>query len=269
MTFFQAFVLGVLQGATEFLPVSSSGHLVLVPWLLNWSASSLLFDTVVHLGTLVAVIIYFWADIIELFKGFWSSLRHRSLATPFERLPWLVILGAIPGAVLGYLLDDWFESLFGSPIIVSCLLLVTGVFLFVSDRLGRRERNMRQISVCDAVVMGLGQALAIAPGISRSGSTISAGLLSGLDRPTAARFSFIMGIPLIAGAAVFKISDAFSGAAMGESWGVLAVGFVAAALCGYFAIRWLLNLVQKHSIKGFAYYCWVAGIVGITVWLIR
>ncbi|MHB1293485.1 MAG: undecaprenyl-diphosphatase UppP [Anaerolineae bacterium] len=269
MSVLQAVVLGLLQGATEFIPVSSSGHLVLIPWLLGWEDPSLLFDVIVHLGTLCAVVVYFWADIVALLVGAWQSLRDRNLDTPAKRLPWLLVLATIPAAVLGYLIEDYVEQLFGAPQTVAILLLVTGGLLVASETLGRRVRSLEQIRISDAAAVGLAQAVAIIPGISRSGATMAMGLGRGLQRDAAARFSFLMSLPIIAGAAGSQILSAAETGFETLNPAPLAAGFVVAALSGYLAIRFLLNYVRAHSLRPFAYYCWIAGLILLVLTFVR
>ncbi|MCM8789129.1 MAG: undecaprenyl-diphosphate phosphatase, partial [Candidatus Omnitrophica bacterium] len=184
----ETIALSIVQGITEFIPVSSSGHLVLVPWLLGWGKPELVFDTTLHLGTMVAVLAYFWRDWREIGRGWVKSLilRDWSNATPEARLGWLIIIGTVPAAAMGLALEDFFENLFGSPAWVAALLLVTGAFLFLSERFSCRHRQMRALSLFEAALIGLAQGLAIAPGISRSGATIAMGLMLGLVREDAA-----------------------------------------------------------------------------------
>jgi len=269
MNLLQSLVLGILQGATEFLPVSSSGHLVLVPWLLGWSAPPLLYDIVVHLGTLSAVLIHFWQDVLAVLRGLFELLRSRRAETAEARLAWHLILGTIPGALLGFLLEDLFERVFAAPLAVSALLCVTAALLLISERLGRRERSVDAMRPVDALTMGLAQGMAIAPGISRSGATIAAGLLRGLDRTSAARFSFLMSVPIILGAGAFQVTKLLQGGSLTVSPGLLLAGFAAAAISGYVAIRWLLRLVRTHSLRPFAYYCLAAAALGIILSLAR
>jgi undecaprenyl-diphosphatase len=269
MSILQAILLGLLQGLTEFIPVSSSGHLVLVPWLLGWAAPGVAYDTVVHLGTLVAVVLYLRREIIALVRGGWGSLRTLKLETVEARLFWLLIVSAIPGGLMGYLWADFFERLFGSPRVVSLLLMVTGLLLFAGERLGRRSMTLEKMGLGQALVMGLAQGCAIAPGLSRSGATISAGLLCGLKREEAARFSFLMSIPIIAGAAaaqLLKVSSAGLGAPQALHLGL---GFVAALASGYMAVRFLLKHLQTHSLGAFSYYCWGIGLVGLALSFVR
>jgi len=263
VTLLHSILLGILQGATEFLPVSSSGHLVLVPWALGWSKPHLSFDAVVHLGTLVAVVIFYWGDIVTLAGAWLQSVRQRRIVTPEARLAWLIVVSAVPGAVLGCVLGDLFEMLFHSPLAVSLLLLVTGLVLFGSAYLARGANVVTDVRLRDAILIGFMQSFAIAPGISRSGMTIAAGLYSGLSRDAAARYSFLIGLPLIAGASLLTVADAVGAGVGPDGIMCLVVGFVAAALSGYLAIRVLLRVLTKHSLRPFAYYCWAAGALGL------
>jgi undecaprenyl-diphosphatase len=269
MDILQAIILGLLQGATEFIPVSSSGHLVLVPWLLGWDSPSLVFDTVVHWGTLLAVLAYFWRDWWRLITAWLRGLFRWQWRDPDARLMWLLIVGSIPAAVIGYLLESFFESLFGKPAWVSVFLLVTAGLLAFSERLGQRIRQIHDLRWSDALVIGLGQAAAIAPGISRSGTTMAAGLLRGLDRQAAARFSFLLATPVIFGAGLFKLLDLFDVPDPLAQIPRLVVGFVAAALSGYVCIWGLLRYLQRGKLYLFSIYCALAGSLCLIVALVR
>lgn len=258
MTPFQALFLGVLQGLTEFLPVSSSGHLVIVPWLLGWSQASLTFDTMVHWGTLLAVVIYFRREIVLYVRAAWESLRRRSLDVPHARVAWAIAVGSIPAALAGLLLESTFEALFQAPRKAAAFLLVTAALLVVSELIGRRTRGLESVGLLDGFLIGVGQALAITPGISRSGATIATGLARGLERDAAARFSFLLGLPIIFGAGLMQLKDVAAGSTP-ESTFTLAVGFLAAAISGYLAIHTLLRFVRRHSLYVFAVYCAVVG----------
>ena len=269
MNLFQALVLGVLQGATEFLPVSSSGHLVLLPWLLGWDSPSLAFDAVVHWGTALAVIVYFWRDWITIAQAVFRSLLDRSLADSQARLAWFIVLGTIPAALIGYLLNDFFESMFGRPAAAAGFLLVTAVILALSERLGRRERGLDTLTWRDALLVGLAQALAILPGISRSGSTIAAGLARGLRRKPAARFSFLLATPIILGAGLLQVLDLVQMGGWAGQAPALVVGFVAAGAVGLSCIHFLMRYLQHRRLYPFAVYCAVAGVVCLLVPLVR
>lgn len=268
MTLLRAIILGLIQGATEFIPVSSSGHLVLVPWLLGWEEPGLTFDTVLHLGTLVAVLAYFWRDWWRLITAWLRGLVRWRWDDPDARLAWLLVVGTIPAAVLGFTLEDFFESLFGQPAWVAFFLLVTAALLALSEWLGRRGRQIEELRWSDAVLIGLGQAAAIAPGISRSGATMSAGLFRGLERPAAARFSFLLSTPVILGAGAFKLLDLFSLPDPLAHAPVLVAGFLAAAISGYLCIWGLLRYLQRGRLYPFAIYCAVAGSVALAVALL-
>jgi undecaprenyl-diphosphatase len=269
MTVIEALLWGILQGLTEFLPVSSSGHLVLVPWLLGRGPSSMTFDILVHFGTLLAVLIYFRRDLLVLVRGAWHLLRHRRLATPEARLTWLVALSALPAGLVALLLRDFLEQLFGVPPVAAALLLVTGTIMFLAERLAAHQRDTASLSGPEAVVIGVAQSVALAPGISRSGVTISAGLTLGLRRPDAARFSFLMAIPVVLGATALEAFDLLKGVTPPESPLALGVGFVAALVSGYAAIALLLRHLQRHGLRPFAYYCWAMGLFGLAVYLLR
>jgi undecaprenyl-diphosphatase len=278
MDLLQAIILGLVQGATEFIPVSSSGHLVLVPWLLGWSEPGLVFNTIVHWGTLVAVLAYFWRDWWALITAWLRGLFRQGWRDPDaprpeqrdrdRRLMWLLIVGSVPAAAIGFLLEDFFESLFGKPAWVSIFLLVTAGLLALSERLGQRTREISDLGWLDALLIGLGQAAAIAPGISRSGSTMAAGLFRGLERAAAARFSFLLATPIIFGAGLFKLLDLFDAPDPLAQVPALAAGFVAAAVSGYLCIWGLLRYLQRGRLYIFAVYCALAGTLCLVVALV-
>ena len=266
MNFFQALILGLCQGLTEFIPVSSSAHLVLVPWLLGWGNPGLAFDTVLHLGTLVAILAVFWRDFISLAVAWARSIRQRSLAAPSSRTAWALVIGTVPAAVLGVAAADFFESLFNTPGWVAALLLVTGFLLLASERWASRSRALEEIGVHHALLIGLAQAFAIAPGLSRSGATISAGRFAGLSRTDAARFSFLLATPTIAGAGALQVYKLSKVGLSGQSVALLLAGFLAALISSYLIIRFLLSYLQRHSLLPFAVYCGVVGFLGLLVW---
>ena len=265
MSSIQAIVLGVLQGLTEFLPVSSSGHLVIVPWLLGWPTGSLVFDTMVHWGTLLAVFIYFRHEFVFYIRAALQSIRLRSLNVPGARVAWAIASGTIPGAMAGVLLEEQFEALFNAPRMAAGFLLVTAFLLVVSERIGRRTRSIEKVTLSDGLLIGFAQAFAITPGISRSGATIAAGLTRGLERDAAARYSFLLGTPLIFGAGLMQLKEVIRGTGASEPGMILALGFVAAAISGYLAIHSLLRFVRGHSLYPFAVYCAVFGLA-VLLW---
>jgi undecaprenyl-diphosphatase len=279
MNILQALILGIVQGATEFLPVSSSGHLVLVPWLLGWNdpgnawyldpgdGFQLSFDVVLHLGTACAILIYFWRDWLDLLRAIASAVQARSLADPKARLALLIILGTIPGALAGYFLDDVVENTFSRPIAAAGFLLVTSMLLAASEWIGRRDRDLVHLTWIDALLIGFGQALALFPGISRSGATISAGLARGIKRAPAARFSFLLATPIIFGAGSLKMLDLIQAGGILSHTPVLVVGFVTAGIIGYLCIHLLLRYLQDRRLYPFAVYCACAGIISAIVGL--
>jgi undecaprenyl-diphosphatase len=274
MSILQALILGLVQGATEFIPVSSSGHLVLVPWLLSWPSPSLAFDTTVHWGTLVAVVVYFWRPWRALVTAWVRGLVRWDWHDPMARLGWLLIIGTIPAAIIGYFLEDWFESLFSKPVWVSLFLLVTAGTLVLSEWLGSRSmaaggvRHLDSLNWPNALVIGLGQAAAIAPGISRSGVTMSLGLSGGLSRSVAATFSFLLSTPIILGAGVLQLTRLASEPGAIAQVPVLVAGFLAAAVTGYLSIWSLLRYLKRGRLYPFAVYCVCLGIFCLAVaWL--
>ncbi len=273
MSLIQALVLGLVQGATEFLPVSSSGHLVLVPWLLGWhdvGESNLAFDTLVHWGTLVAVLGYFWKDLWRILGAVWNGIRSRDLLGEADaRLGWFIVVGSIPAVLVGFFLNDWFERAFGNPMAAAWLLFGTAGLLFLSERAGRRYRGLDSMDWGDAIWVGLAQALAILPGISRSGSTISAALLRGMKREDAARYSFLLGVPAVLGAGAWQLIKLFQSGAISEQLGSLLVGFASSAVVGLLAIHLLLLFVRKRPLYLFGVYCVLFGGFSLIVYGMR
>lgn len=269
MSVFQAIVLGIVQGLTEFLPISSSAHLTLIPWALKWPEPGLLFDTVLHLGTLVAIVAYFWQDIRRILRAWFGSLRTRCIDNPDAHIAWLLIHGTIPAVLAGILLEDLVEQLLSTPSIVAAILILTGVLLFVSDRLGRKNRSLEQLKVGDAIAIGVAQACAILPGLSRSGATMAGGLVRGLARQDATRFSFLLALPITFGAAAQQIYKATRVGLSDAELLPMVLGALVALITGYLAIRLLLGYVRRHSLRPFAIYCWVVGIAGLVLAWVR
>ncbi len=269
MTFFQSLLLGIVQGFTEFLPVSSSAHLVLVPFILNWTldpTKAFIFDVLVQLGTLVAVIAYFWKDLVSIFKAVIAGIRSRKpFEDPESRLGWYVILATIPAGLGGLLLKSKVEAAFSRPVITAVLLFVTAIMLMLAEIFSRKERSLESFSLLDAVVMGFFQLLAIFPGISRSGATISGGLSRGLKREAAAKFSFLMSIPIMLAAGLLSVLDLVKVPDVGSFLPVLSVGFFAALGIGYLSIRWLLGFLKTRSLIPFAVYCAVVSVLTVFI----
>lgn len=253
MNIVQAMVLGLVQGLGEFLPISSSAHLILVPWLFGWPDQGLVFDIALHWGTLTAVLTYFWKDLWLLAKGFWNSLfkATRDLRNNFhQQMAWLLVIASIPGALVGKLLEEQAEHTFRNPLLIAATLSVFAMILFAADHFGHKRKKMEKIRWWEAVLIGCGQAFAIIPGVSRSGSTIAAGLALGFQRADAARFSFLLSVPIIFGAGLVNLRH------MGTCGdpAALAVGFMTSAVSGFLAIRYLLRYVVKHDFRIFVWY---------------
>jgi undecaprenyl-diphosphatase len=280
VTILQSIVLGIVQGATEFLPISSSAHLVLVPWALGWEfdpQSAFVFDVLVQLGTLLAVIAFFWRDLTNLVRSGVLGLWKRA---PFEddesRLAWLLLLASLPAAIAGIILKDLVAEAFDNPLAVSILLILNAGIMASAEWIhGLRSRsakvktrNIRALSgigVPDALIIGAMQALALFPGISRSGSTISGGLVRNLERSTAARFSFLMSVPIMLAAGAIALFELLEIPGAIKQIPGLLIGFLTAAVVGYLAIRWLLGYLAEHSMLIFVVYCTAIGLLGIVL----
>lgn len=269
MDIIQAIVLGVVQGAAEFIPISSSGHLVLVPWVLAWPNPGLAFDAVLHLGTLVAVLAVFRPDLLSLVRSWWQSVAQRKVENTAARLAWWIVVGTIPAMVMGLLWEEQVEALFHSPLHASALLLVTGLLLALAERLGRMEGEAKDLQWWQALLIGVAQSFAVAPGISRSGATIGTGLLLGLRRDAATRFSFLLSTPIILGAGLLQVRRLLELPNLDAALPPLLLGFLAASLSGYVCIRFLLNYVKERRLTVFAAYCWVVGLGSIALYLLR
>jgi undecaprenyl-diphosphatase len=277
-TIIQSIILGLVQGATEFIPVSSSAHLIIVPWLLGWTdpaLTSLPFDVALHLGTLAAVLAFFARDWIRLIRAFFQSILERRInPDPDRRLAWLLIIGTIPGAIAGFLFEGAIDDLFhkpGAPIAAIAMLVMAaiiagfGLILLLADRLARHTQGLEKLTLVQTLLIGFSQALAIFPGVSRSGATIASGLALGFKRDDAARFSFLLSAPIIAGAGAKSLWDVVSAAGEGvlsaNELILFPAGFLAAAISGWLCIRFLLNYLQKRNVNLFVFYRWGLGIL--------
>ena len=270
-TILQALVIGIVQGLTEFLPISSSAHLILLPKFLGWDdtfLNSAVFDVMLHLGTLVGMVFVLWPDLVRITKGALASIRYRSIdGDPDRRLGWLLLVSVIPAALLGAALESFFDTFFRSmPIAIAGLVLLGAGALWLGERHGRRQRSLRDLHLRDAVVVGAAQALALFPGISRSGITIAAGLFLGLERPAAARFGFLIGVPIIAGAGLWKLRSLAGGVVAFEPL-VLLAGVLGSAVAGFLAVTFLLRYLQNHSTAVFIAYRLILAVV-IVVWVL-
>lgn len=259
MTFLQAIILGIIQGLTEFLPISSSAHLVIAPYLLGWEipvSQAFVFDVLVQMGTLVAVIIYFWKDLIHIIRDWVYGVFHKApFGTPNARLGWYLILASIPAGLLGITIKSKVETVFNSPLLTAALLYGTAILLVIAEKIGKRVRSLNSLGWKDALWIGFFQAIAIFPGISRSGATISGGMTRDLDRPAATRFSFLMSIPIMLAAGLIGVLDMRKIPQATSFLPVMAVGFIVAGIVGYISIRWLLSYISRRSFYPFAIYC--------------
>ncbi len=246
---FQSIILGLVQGLGEFLPISSSGHLVITPWILNFSDPGLAFDVALHTGTLLAVLVYFWKDWKKIFMLAFLG-KEKENSDYDKNILWLLTVATIPGILAGVFLERAAETLFRNPLLIAFTLLFFGLLLFVFDKYSPKEKSIKNIKLSDAVVIGLSQALAIVPGVSRSGITITTALSRGFERVASARFSFLLATPIIFGATVYKLPELLQREITIEFW----VGVFVSALSGYLAIKYLIKFVEKVSYKIFFWY---------------
>ena len=270
MSELEALLLGIVQGLTEFLPISSSGHLILVPWLQDYTFLlehphfNKTFDVALHVGTLVAAIGYFRREVIGLIRGFLEVVARRAIETPVQRLSVAIAVGTIPAALAGGIGASFFEDTLGEPWMVALQLIFFGALLLYADRLPQR-RSLEGSTIRDGWYIGLAQVLALAPGTSRSGITITAARYLGLDRDSAARFSFLLLIPVVTGAALFKGASAIHEGLPSGVAGPMIVGTIAAAISGYLAIAFLLRLVRTASYAPFVYFRYAVGVIVLLV----
>jgi undecaprenyl-diphosphatase len=273
MTIIQSIILGIVQGLTEFLPISSSGHLVIIPYLFGWefnAREAFVFDVLVQVATLVAVFAYFWSDVTGILQATARGLLNRQpLADPQARLGWLLVLASLPAGLIGLALKSSVERAFDSPAAVGVFLLITAGLLLLAERVGRRERSLDILTWKDALWIGFAQALAIFPGISRSGATIAGGMTRDLQRPAAARFSFLMSIPVMLAAGLVAILELLIEYPNYPSLlPVFLPGFLAAAVTGYLSIRWLLAYLARRPLYVFSIYCAAIGTIVLILSLI-
>jgi undecaprenyl-diphosphatase len=274
MTILQAILLGVIQGLTEFLPISSSGHLVILPFFFNWNLPEkemFIFDVLVQLGTLVAVIFYFREDLVAILREFFKQLfKGTPFATHEARLGWLLIIATIPAGLAGLFFQDMVEQTFTSPLFAGIALLVTAILLFLGEQISQNIGDIKDITVFKALIMGLMQSLALFPGISRSGATISGGMLRHLKRESAGRFSFLMSIPIMLAAGALSTYQMVTEVPnLTQFLPVMVIGFLSATIVGYIAIRWLLRFLVNHSLIYFSVYCALLGGVTILIWTLK
>ncbi len=263
MTILQSILMGIIQGLTEFLPISSSAHLVLVPHLLNWQIpadQAFVFNVLVQVATLFAVIIYFWKDLVQIILGVLAGIITRK---PFEtssaRLGWYILLATLPAGIIGLLIKDVIEKAFSSPSATAGFLVVTAVLLVFAEQIGKRQKEISQITWIDALTIGFAQAIAVFPGISRSGATITGGMTRNLQRPAAARFSFLISIPIMLAAGLLETIDLLNMPNAAQWIPIFIPGFIASAVAGYLSIRWLLHFLVSKPLYIFSAYCLMLG----------
>jgi undecaprenyl-diphosphatase len=249
----QAIVLAIVQGLSEFLPISSSGHLVLVPHIFGWRDQGLAFDVAVHIGTLFAVVAYFRAQLFAMAQAFLGSLVGRGL-TPDARLAWCVVIGTIPVGIVGLVFGDLIESWLRNPLFIAGTLSFFGLLMWLADRYGRRERDEYSVGWRDALLIGCAQALALMPGTSRSGITMTMARTLGLTREGAARFSFLLAVPGIGMAGGYELLKLLSDPGNGTDWSMMGLGVAVAAATGYLCIHWLLKVIGRIGLGPFAIY---------------
>ena len=273
-TVLQALVMGIVQGLTEFLPVSSSGHLIVVPFLLGWNdafINSLAFSVMLHIGTLVALLVYFRKDWVRLVPAGIAAVRDRSFHDDEDRrLAWLLAASTVPAALIGFLLSDVIEASFRSVGLVAVTLVIGGLILLIADRFGAKSRGIEDVTFPIAIGIGAAQALALIPGISRSGISISAARMVGMDRESAARFAFLMATPITAGAGIFEVRKLLAGEGGVQVETLpLVVGMVAAAVSGLAAIHFMLSFLRRRSLDVFVWYRFALAVVVLIFWLRR
>jgi undecaprenyl-diphosphatase len=272
MTFLQSFLLGIIQGLTEFIPVSSTAHLLIGQAVLDIPSDERIFSfhVIIQLGTVLALLLFFWKDIWAILRAFLLGIWHKK---PFEShealLGWLLIVATIPALVVGFLLKDVIDSLFSNPVLIAGVrLLISATLLFLVEHYGRRDRSIESVTWTDALLVGFFQILSIFPGASRSGSTIAGGIVRGFDRPSAARLAFLMSAPILLAAGAYESLQVIEMEGTRAFLPYLAVGFTTAAVVGWLSIKWLLGYLQKHSLHVFAAYCAVVGLICMTVSLL-
>lgn len=255
MSIIQSIILGIIQGLTEFLPISSSGHLVLAQNLFGFKEAGLSFDVALHLGTFLALVLFFWRDWWKLFKAFGRSLKQWNFKNDSQqRLFYFLIIASIPGALFGALLEKQAETIFRSTYLVLINLTIIAILFLIVEKVAKKARNLKQATLKDSLIIGFSQALAIIPGVSRSGITISAGLFSGLKREAAARFSFLLATPIIFGAGLMHISKIYEQGNNSTGWLNIVTGALTSFFVSYLCIKYLLRYLRNHTLNVFAYY---------------
>lgn len=269
MQIIYSILLGIVQGLTEFLPVSSSGHLLLAHDLLHFNfIDAVSFDVALHLGTLAALVLFFWRDLVTYILAFFNSFAKWDLRNNYnQRLAWFIVVGSIPAGLFGFVFESTIDQNLRNPWLVALLLIAVGVLFLIAERAFARIKELPQMGWGGAIIVGLAQVLALAPGVSRSGITMVAGMSQGLKREAAARFSFLLSIPVVFGAGAKKMLEAAQAHLPGSDWFILLAGAVSAAVVGYLVIRFLLRYLSSHSLNVFAYYRFILG-AAIVIYLL-
>ncbi|MGH9396402.1 MAG: undecaprenyl-diphosphatase UppP [Terriglobia bacterium] len=269
MPLYQAIVLAIVQGIAEFLPISSTGHLILFPWFLGWKDPGLTFDVALHAGTLLAVFVYFWrmwVDMIMAAAGLGDSKDPDVREN--RRLFWLLVIATIPGAIAGVLFEKKADTAFRNPLVIGVALIVVALVMWAGERLTRDNESLKEVSLFDAVIVGIAQAFAVIPGVSRSGSTMSAGLLRNMKRETAARFSFLLSTPIIAGAVLLKAHEVHKAGGLPPDMRMpFLAGIIVSAVVGFFVIGWLIRFLETRTFKPFIIYRIALGVLVLALGL--
>ncbi|MCH7492967.1 undecaprenyl-diphosphatase UppP [Patescibacteria group bacterium] len=263
MEFLYSAILGIIQGLTEFWPISSSGHLLIAHEIFNFEfVSNLSFDVALHLGTLLALVIFFWSDLTKYIVAWLKSLANFDVShDPDQRIAWFIVIGTVPAAVVGFFLEDIIVATFRNLWVVSIMLITVGILFIVAEKIFSKIKSIEELGWSAPIVIGVAQALSLVPGVSRSGITILSGMALGLTRKSAARFSFLLSIPVVFGAGLKKMYDVSAVGLAGDEWAMMLVGFVSAAIVGYMAVKFLMKFVENHTLNSFAYYRIVVGFI--------
>ncbi len=266
----QAFILGIVQGLTEFLPISSSGHLMLIPSITGWNYFGKYFDVALHIGTFISLLIYYRTMIVELFKNFIKGLKNIKEINkdPGLRTPWLILTAAVPGGLIGLIFGDFIEKNLNSVPIAAICLIAFGILLAMSESMSSNKLDMEGIDFKKAFIIGCSQAVALIPGVSRSGITMTVSMFMGMKKETAANFSFLASLPLIGGAALYTALKMIKDPSMLSSLGIFIIGIISAGISGYFVIKFLLDYLKKGSFQIFMYYRIALGVImlGLYFW---
>lgn len=273
MTFLQAIILGIIQGLSEFIPISSSAHLVITQSLFGWNIpdqEAFIFDVLVHLGTLVAVVLYFRKELWQIIQAVISGIASkRPFSDSMSRLGWIILLATVPAVIAGFLFQSQVELAFSSPLFAGIFLMVTALLLLLAEVFGNRSKKLDEVTWKDGLIIGLFQAISLFPGISRSGSAITGGMVRNLDRPSSARFSFLLSIPAILGAVVLAFKDLIQSPTFSLQIPTIIGGFIVSGIVGYLSIRWLLSYLTKRPLYLFSAYCFVVSMIIIIFSIVR